>query len=351
MLPGAVPSQRHVLVTPDGRFLYVAMASRTGGTVHVFDRATNGLVATLSSGTPPEAPATPSNPLAASPDSGFVYLPVFDHDVVLTIDARAGSPTLHQILAYTGGGRGTKGLAVTPGLLTPAGAGVSVEPAKGAAITFSNVTAAGNTTVTSSNVSGISPPPGFVISGLPVYFEVRTTATFGGPVDVCFMYNDAGLSPLAEASLRLLHEEGGVFVDRTTTLDTTAKRICGRVSSFSQFVVAIRADHTPPTIRSLAASPAVLWPPDFRMVPVSVVLSVSDDFDPAPACAIVSVASNEPASGAWAVTGPLSLLLKAERSGDGSGRVYAVTIRCTDAAGNASVGTATVLVPHDQGKR
>jgi len=29
-------------------------------------------------------------------------------------------------------------------------------------------------------------------------------------------------------------------------------------------------------------------------------------------------------------------------------RLYTITLRCTDAAGNVTVKTATVLVPHDQ---
>jgi hypothetical protein len=40
--------------------------------------------------------------------------------------------------------------------------------------------------------------------------------------------------------------------------------------------------------------------------------------------------------------------LRAERSGNGSGRIYTLTLTCTDAAGNKSVRTATVLVPHNQ---
>jgi hypothetical protein len=38
--------------------------------------------------------------------------------------------------------------------------------------------------------------------------------------------------------------------------------------------------------------------------------------------------------------------MRVERSGDGSGRVYTVTVRCTDPAGNASTGSTTVTVAH-----
>jgi hypothetical protein len=117
-------------------------------------------------------------------------------------------------------------------------------------------------------------------------------------------------------------------------------------------------DVAPPTIGSMSASPNVLWPPNHKFVPVSITTSVSDACDPAPRCAISSVSSNEPVNGLgdgntspdWIVTGASTLLLRAERSGTGTGRVYTVGTTCTDAAGNVATGYTTVLVPHDQGK-
>jgi hypothetical protein len=43
--------------------------------------------------------------------------------------------------------------------------------------------------------------------------------------------------------------------------------------------------------------------------------------------------------------------LRAERSGNRSGRVYTIKIRCTDDSGNSSYKAGTVIVPHDQGKK
>ena len=52
----------------------------------------------------------------------------------------------------------------------------------------------------------------------------------------------------------------------------------------------------------------------------------------------------------WMITGPLTLNLRAERSGTGSGRVYTIIVSCTDDAGNTSTRATQVLVPHDKGK-
>jgi hypothetical protein len=118
------------------------------------------------------------------------------------------------------------------------------------------------------------------------------------------------------------------------------------------------ADDTPPGM-SLSASPQALWPPNHKMVPVTIGVSASDNCDPAPSCMISSVASNEPVNGKgdgntspdWEVTGDLTADLRAERSGGGNGRVYTMTVECTDASDNSSEETVEVHVPHDQGDR
>ncbi len=111
-------------------------------------------------------------------------------------------------------------------------------------------------------------------------------------------------------------------------------------------------DTTPPEVTALSVSPAAFWPPNHKMVPVTVAITALDACGTAD-CLIVDVASNEPVNGLgdgdmtpdWQVTGPLTLLLRAERAGMGAGRVYTVTLACTDAAGNTTTSTVTVTVP------
>jgi X-Pro dipeptidyl-peptidase len=110
-------------------------------------------------------------------------------------------------------------------------------------------------------------------------------------------------------------------------------------------------DTTGPIIQNPAASPGTLWPPNHKMVAVTVTATVTDAVDPAPVARIIGVASNEPAAPGesdWEITGPLTLNLRAERAGTGTGRVYTVTIESRDASGNISTAGVNVVVPHNQ---
>lgn len=127
-------------------------------------------------------------------------------------------------------------------------------------------------------------------------------------------------------------------------------------------VVGVRIlDSTPPTLE-LAATPDRLWPPNHRMVPVVVDVAVTDEEDPAPQVVLLAVSSSEPddapgdgdgdtvhdVQGAEVGTDDRELLLRAERAGDGPGRVYTLTYQATDQAGNTTQASVEVRVPHDR---
>ena len=117
-------------------------------------------------------------------------------------------------------------------------------------------------------------------------------------------------------------------------------------------------DTTAPTL-AVAAAPGLLWPPNHKRVSVDALVSVTDDTDPHPSVGLVSVTSNEPddargngdghTSGDVQLVDGDSFLLRAERSASGSGRVYTITYRATDACDNAAQAAATVLVPLSSG--
>jgi len=120
-----------------------------------------------------------------------------------------------------------------------------------------------------------------------------------------------------------------------------------------QVVVSVE-DRTGPEVAT-AASPAVLWPPNHKLRPVEISVVAADNCTATPSCRITAVSSSEPqgshgdgsTSPDWVVTGELTLDLRAERSG-GSDRTYAVTVTCTDEAGNEASAISEVVVPRSR---
>jgi hypothetical protein len=116
-------------------------------------------------------------------------------------------------------------------------------------------------------------------------------------------------------------------------------------------------DTTPPQLL-LSVSPKILWSPNHQLVTITATLVATDTCDASPAIRLVSITSNEPdngqgdgdtsqdVQGALFGTDDRQFLLRAERSGGGSGRVYTVTYEAADDSGNVTVAQATVSVPH-----
>ena len=116
-----------------------------------------------------------------------------------------------------------------------------------------------------------------------------------------------------------------------------------------------KLDTTPPTL-SVTLSPATLWPPNDKLVSVTAAITVKDDYDPEPEIKLESITANETLAandiqGAQFGTDDRSFSLAAKRAGTNpTGRIYTITYSATDGSGNKSTASATVIVPHDQGK-
>lgn len=129
-------------------------------------------------------------------------------------------------------------------------------------------------------------------------------------------------------------------------------------ASATDSVLVVVRDTTAPTFTSLTASPDSLWPPNHKMIALTLTGQATDACDSAPVFQILAVSSNEPTEGLgdgdtpvdWEVTGAMTLNVRAERSGSGSGRVYTITVRCVDASGNESLKSVSVTVPKSQKK-
>ncbi|HVF57079.1 MAG TPA: DPP IV N-terminal domain-containing protein [Pyrinomonadaceae bacterium] len=135
---------------------------------------------------------------------------------------------------------------VTPPGDTPTGANVAVAE-NGVAVTFSNVTTAGETTVAPIDPNSLQGIPGeYVIVAGTLAFEIKTTAVYSGPITIGF--HVPGIDdPDTFSALRVLHGEPppvANFVDRTVLApdspapDFATRTVYARVTSLSPFVVA-----------------------------------------------------------------------------------------------------------------
>jgi photosystem II stability/assembly factor-like uncharacterized protein len=103
---------------------------------------------------------------------------------------------------------------------------------------------------------------------------------------------------------------------------------------------------------SLELEPDILWPPDHKMKTITARLTTSDQCDTDPSIALSSIVVQDGAGASHDIVagigeGTTTFQLRAARPGEGERR-YLVTYTATDAGGNTSQATATVVVPHDR---
>jgi uncharacterized repeat protein (TIGR01451 family) len=119
------------------------------------------------------------------------------------------------------------------------------------------------------------------------------------------------------------------------------------------------ASNPPPVITGASVDKPVLWPPNHKLENVTVNYQVTDNCPLPPNSCTLSVTSNEPINGKgdgntspdWIILDAHHVQLRAERAGNGNGRIYTITITCIDSGGNSSSQSVSVNVPHDQGKK
>ena len=131
--------------------------------------------------------------------------------------------------------------AWSPPTNTPEGSSVQVQVAPTVTVTYSSVSSRGSTQLTTST-TGAAPPQGVQLRPGALYYDLETTASFTGPVDVCIGYDAAANDGYA---LQLFRLADGSWSDVTTTVD--AASVCGSAAGLGTFAI-FAHDATPPTL-------------------------------------------------------------------------------------------------------
>jgi hypothetical protein len=127
-----------------------------------------------------------------------------------------------------------------------------------------------------------------------------------------------------------------------------------QASDHDPLVARFCADATAPTL-TVTASPNVLTAPNHKYRTVTTSISTADGAGGTPTVTFVSATSNEPDNAPGGADGntvndvvrvnDTTFRLRAERNENGTGRVYTITYRATDACGNTTTASATITVP------
>lgn len=195
----------------------------------------------------------------------------------------------------------------------------------------------------------------------PADIEVACTGEGGTPAD------DPALEPFfsgvtatdpCDTLVTITHDAPDFFPVGETVVTFVATDGSGNSDSCMATVSVI--DTIPPTL-IVRLNRDVLWPPNHKFHVIEAEIEISDECDPNPSLELLSIESNESSNGrgdgnaapdirgADFGGGDTSFELRAERSGQGDGRVYTIRYRAVDSGGNEAVRVAHVRVPHDRG--
>jgi hypothetical protein len=160
---------------------------------------------------------------------------------------------------------------------------------------------------------------------------------YGGAVTTEYQVNGGAWTATAGEALP--------FTEGVYTVSFRSRDQAGNVEQTK--TIQFKVDKTAPTL-SVALDKSTIWPPNHTMVPVTATLSATDAGAGIESVVLTSITSDKPDSGQGDIhadfgTPSTTFSVRAEKD-----RVYTVTFTATDKAGNKTVKTATVTVPHDQ---
>ncbi len=309
---------------PVGQTTITYTATDTAGNAAVATQ-----VVTVKDATPPIVTAPSSLSLSTGPNASSCALTI--------LDAELGSASVSD---------NCPGVTVTRSGV-PAG---NVFPVGTTTIRYTATDASGNeaTAIQSVTIADTTAPALTLLGAETMTLSCR--ATFSDPGATAIDNCDGDRTAAIVVSGIVNDTTPGTYVRTYSVTDSR-----GNTTTRQRTVIV--QDDAPPIIQSASVSPKELWPPNHKMIPVTVTVSASDICSGAnTSCRIVSVSSNEPVNGNgdgdtapdWQIASPTLVLLRAERAGTRNDRIYTITVRCTDGAGQATDTSVTVKVPHNR---
>jgi hypothetical protein len=271
--------------------------------------------------------------------------------LTVTSSTVSGNSAISSDYSYGGGIYNVRMMTLTSSTVSGNSAGLgggifSLEP-----VTTTNTILAGNTAPTSPDVSGPLDSQGHNLigdgSGGSGYDPSDLVGTSSSPID-------PKLGPLQDnggptQTMALL--PGSPAIDAGDNAASPGPydqrgpgfaRIVNGTIDIGAFEVQAAL-----TVHCSVTTP-VLWPPNHQLVNVGLSVQVSDPN----ATVTVQVFADDGAVPADAAgLAPGTLRLRADRQGNGSGRVYLVVVTATDAFGDTATSACTVVVPHDHSTR
>ncbi|MGH9456864.1 MAG: Ig-like domain repeat protein, partial [Thermoanaerobaculia bacterium] len=330
----AVPGMRNITAT------YGRDAAHTGSTSSVSHQFVGG--------------ATTTAIVSHAPNPSVVGQAV---TVSVTVSASFGTPTGSVTVSDGAGASCTAGLTAGAGScsftafvagtrdITASYSGDGIYDASTAQASHVFEKAATMTTITAD-----SPDPS--AAGAAVTVAVSVQSAFGTPGGDVFVTDGLGASCVATLAGGAGSCDIAFGTPGARTITATYAGDTTHAGSGAAEPHEVR-DATAPGFVSVTPSETVLWPANHKMHEVRFDVVLTDDFDAAPTARIIGVTVNEPGDGIgdgnaspdWEITGPLTVELRAERSGKGSGREYHVTIAASDASGNDATHTVVIRAP------
>lgn len=159
---------------------------------------------------------------------------------------------------------------------------------------------------------------------------------------------DNGSFDPAGHSITISQMPSGPYSIGSRSVTLTASYSSGESNHCTGSVTVV--DTTPPTITNASASPSEIWSRNGQMVNVTINYD-SEDKCSKTSCRISGVTCNESIKKSdYTIVDAHHVQLKANRSRKSNGRVYTITITCTDSSGNSSNQSVNVTetLPHTQ---